>query len=409
MASLEDPPVVHSNADVVDEDTVAIFANAKKKKKSKTKTKTAVAAVVLDDAPPSSDANAHADLDTPADHLQTPVNLPVPDEDPDVVHETTEPAPIEDEEDMFSGLEKKKKKKKKAVVTEDVEATDASLLVESTVDASADTAPVAASTSIDNPNAMFSDLKKKKKVTIESQDGTHPEPDSLDATFGEKKKKKKKSDMAAFEALLNDGKNGEEGDVTFGALGADADGEAGSGNAGNGSKLGQEAWLSSNRDYTYSELLNRVFNIIRLNNPERAQGGSVKYNIVAPQILKEGSKKTLFANLVDFCRRMRRAPDHLVQFLFAELGTSGSIDGNQRLIIKGKFQQKQIENVLKRYIVEYVTCKTCKSAETVLTKENRLFFLQCESCGSSRSVSAIKTGFVAQTTKRSAQRAAAGQ
>ncbi|KAJ1344198.1 hypothetical protein BSLG_001338 [Batrachochytrium salamandrivorans] len=215
--------------------------------------------------------------------------------------------------------------------------------------------------------------------------------------------------MAAFEALLNDGKNGEEGDVTFGALGADADGEAGSGNGGNGSKLGQEAWLSSNRDYTYSELLNRVFNIIRLNNPERAQGGSVKYNIVAPQILKEGSKKTLFANLVDFCRRMRRAPDHLVQFLFAELGTSGSIDGNQRLIIKGKFQQKQIENVLKRYIVEYVTCKTCKSAETVLTKENRLFFLQCESCGSSRSVSAIKTGFVAQTTKRSAQRAAAGQ
>ena len=55
------------------------------------------------------------------------------------------------------------------------------------------------------------------------------------------------------------------------------------------------------------------------------------------------------------------------------------------------------------------TCKTCKSADTILTKENRLFFLQCESCGSTRTVSAIKTGFQAQTTKRSAQRAAATQ
>ena len=29
---------------------------------------------------------------------------------------------------------------------------------------------------------------------------------------------------------------------------------------------------------------------------------------------------------------------------------SGSVDGNNQLIIKGKFQQKQIETVLRRYI-----------------------------------------------------------
>jgi len=43
----------------------------------------------------------------------------------------------------------------------------------------------------------------------------------------------------------------------------------------------------------------------------------------------------------------------------------------------------------------------------MLTKENRLFFLQCEACGSQRTVSAIKTGFQAQTQKRAAIRAAA--
>jgi hypothetical protein len=32
------------------------------------------------------------------------------------------------------------------------------------------------------------------------------------------------------------------------------------------------------------------------------------------------------------------------------MGTTGSVDGAGRLVIKGRFQQKQIENVLRRYI-----------------------------------------------------------
>lgn len=50
-----------------------------------------------------------------------------------------------------------------------------------------------------------------------------------------------------------------------------------------------------------------------------------------------------------------------MQFLFAELGTSGSVDGSRRLIIKGRFQQKGIETVLRSYIKEYVTCKVSTS------------------------------------------------
>lgn len=108
----------------------------------------------------------------------------------------------------------------------------------------------------------------------------------------------------------------------------------------------------------------------------------------------------MFANFVDICRRMHRQPEHVLAFLYAELGTQGSMDGNQRLILRGRFNQKQIENVLRKYIVEYVTCKICKSPDTLLGKENRLYFLTCESCGSRRSVSAIKAGFLAQVGKR---------
>ncbi len=47
---------------------------------------------------------------------------------------------------------------------------------------------------------------------------------------------------------------------------------------------------------------------------------------------------------------MRRDQEHLTAYIFAELGTQGSVDGSGRLIIKGRFQQKQIENILRGYI-----------------------------------------------------------
>ncbi len=130
--------------------------------------------------------------------------------------------------------------------------------------------------------------------------------------------------------------------------------------------------------------------------------------MIPPNVQREGTKKTMFANISEISKRMNRPMEHVIQYLFSELGTTGSTDASERLIIKGRFQQRQMENVLKHYIMEYVTCKTCKSGNTSLRKENRLSFMVCESCGSTRSVSAIKTGFKAQTEKRRAQRAKEG-
>ena len=151
--------------------------------------------------------------------------------------------------------------------------------------------------------------------------------------------------------------------------------------------------------YSYEFLLKRIYDNLRENNPELS-GDKKKLTLVPPQVLREGSKKTAFANIVDLCRRLNRTTEHLSSFLLAELGTTGSMDGTQRLIIKGRFQPLQIEAVLRKYILEYVTCRTCRSPDTKLHKENRLFFMTCEACGSSRSVAAIKTGFKAQVGKR---------
>ncbi|KAI0317363.1 domain found in IF2B/IF5-domain-containing protein [Amylostereum chailletii] len=287
----------------------------------------------------------------------------------------------------------------------------------------------------DEFKAMFGDLKKKKKkkeIPLDLGDdasGTStpsaapPAAGAVeDLDFSDLKKKKKTSkkkaafDLEAFEKELNESKakdkdavGDDEDDIPDGTHLEDVD-EAELGEdvfdhaAPAGIDSGSEPWLGSDRDYTYPELLSRFYASLHAQNPSLLTSSGKRYTIAPPSIHREGNKRSIFANITDICRRMHRQPEHVIQYLFAELGTTGSVDGSGRLVIRGRFQQKQIENVLRRYIVEYVTCKTCKSPDTLLTKENRIFFMSCESCGSRRSVNAVKTGFQAQVGKRSRNR-----
>ena len=176
---------------------------------------------------------------------------------------------------------------------------------------------------------LFEGLKKKKKKsTLKETEGGDGEGNAEEFDFGEKKKKKKKPKAPVEEE--NEGEDSSAAQQTEHVTEA----------------VGEEP-------FTYQQLLTRVFDILRTKNPDLS-ADKKKSPIVPPQVLREGSKKTAFANIVDICKRMKRAPDHVVSFLFAELGTTGSIDGSARLIIKGRFMQKQIENVLKRYIGEFL-------------------------------------------------------
>jgi translation initiation factor 2 subunit 2 len=152
-------------------------------------------------------------------------------------------------------------------------------------------------------------------------------------------------------------------------------------------------------NYTYEELISRIFGFINSSRPEE----KAVYKMKPPVVYREGTKRTVWVNFPEICQIMGRLPEHVLAFVLAEVGSTGSIDGNGRLVIKGKFQPKHIENILRRYIAEYVKCQTCKSPETNLKKENRLLFLICEKCGSTRSVTVIKQGF--QATTRAARRA----
>ena len=205
---------------------------------------------------------------------------------------------------------------------------------------------------VDEVTDMFKGLSKKKKPK-KPKDGEGAEvPLAADGDFDPsalKKKKKKKSvktdDADDFEAKLA------EAGVSEGAVvPAETTVEEQEGDMEKGTGIWNH---NAVQPIGYPLLLNRFFVVLQNYHPDLFATGSKSHKIPPPQCLREGNKKTIFANIADICKRMKRQDEHVTQFLFAELGTNGSVDGSRRLVIKGRFQQKQIENVLRRYIGAY--------------------------------------------------------
>ena len=149
--------------------------------------------------------------------------------------------------------------------------------------------------------------------------------------------------------------------------------------------------------YSYSVLLERVFQLLNEKNPNVSN--IKKYKLPQIKLIKNGTKKIVWINFNEICSIINRSLEHIFQYFLAELGVEGSIDELQQFNIKGKFSALYIESILRKYIIEYVLCSSCQSFNTKLTKDkiSRLYFLFCNDCACSKSVSHIKTGYHAET------------
>merc|ERR1712004_944367 len=216
--------------------------------------------------------------------------------------------------------------------------------------------------------------KKSKKVTLDLGEGDDELVGELDELSLDKKKKKKSK----------------AGNLDIGAS-LSAEGIEKSAESG---KKSERPWLE------------RVYAVIHKMNP--ASGESAQKLVVPPpKLARIGTKKTAFSNFDATAKALNRKSDHLLLYIFAELGTTGNQDASGGLILKGKFVNKAMEKVLKAYCKEYVQCKTCKSYCTSLEKRDRLFFVKCDICQSERTVVAITKGFQAVVGKRARIKAAA--
>jgi translation initiation factor 2 subunit 2 len=200
----------------------------------------------------------------------------------------------------------------------------------------------------------------------------------FDPTQKKKKRPRKVAETAASE------------DVPTDAAPAQA---SGSEEGGKAEANGEDAGVNKAdaEDYSYETLLHRVFELVG-DKPDQKRSKRVPL----PEAYLVGTSKTLWSNFPAIVKALNRNPQHLLTYVIVELGTTANLDGSGRVVIKGRFMPKQLESLLKKYIDEYVVCKTCKGRDTVLKRENRLHFLVCQSavCGSSRSVPPLNKGYV---------------
>lgn len=128
--------------------------------------------------------------------------------------------------------------------------------------------------------------------------------------------------------------------------------------------------------------------------------------IPAPVLSTIGTTRSCWENFAADAAALQRDEDHLKAFVLAELGTTGSVDAKHQLIIKGRYGAQKIASLLQKYCLAYVLCENCRSLKTSLSRDHvtRLKFLECKTCGSTRSVAGIEAGY--QNARRGERRRA---
>jgi translation initiation factor 2 subunit 2 len=198
------------------------------------------------------------------------------------------------------------------------------------------------------PHGRHCSVKNTRAAThalLKEQSPIMAEEDELELSLGTKKEKKSKSkSKPASDPVVDAAARGVEAmDVSGGARPA-----AGTTTASS----------SAVKYHDYLFLLDRLYE----NHNDRfgvdKDKEKSRFQMPAPQVMREGSKKTVFVNFTETVKAMNREKEHVQLFISVELGTECSLapvnDSNDKLVIKGKYLPKHIEALLRKYLTEFV-------------------------------------------------------
>ena len=126
--------------------------------------------------------------------------------------------------------------------------------------------------------------------------------------------------------------------------------------------------------YSEDYLLDRLYNTIGENG--------IKGKIVMPKIVSNiENKKTYITNFQEIQQKIERNfVVSLMDFIKTELATEVSLSADNKLVITHVFRPASLEKVIKNYIINYIQCKSCLSGDTVINKENKIIFINCNNC-----------------------------
>jgi len=112
---------------------------------------------------------------------------------------------------------------------------------------------------------------------------------------------------------------------------------------------------------------------------------SIKNTIKGPDI-QAMNRKIYIKNFRDVCQSMNRDSHEVSKYISEELKIQTSISANGQLIIHGSYRKNQIQDIVVKYITNFVRCPLCKAYDTQLNKENKITFIKCNKCQASNAL-----------------------
>ena len=124
----------------------------------------------------------------------------------------------------------------------------------------------------------------------------------------------------------------------------------------------------------YEKLLDRA----RAALPEKTQAFE---RFETPQIeaFQQGSK-TIIRNFDAILQKIRRDPAILAKYFSKELAVPAVMEGN-KLVLNGKFYERNLRDKLQAFVDAAVVCKECKRPDTKIVEKDGIKTMICEACG----------------------------
>jgi translation initiation factor 2 subunit 2 len=129
---------------------------------------------------------------------------------------------------------------------------------------------------------------------------------------------------------------------------------------------------------SFEEMLIQVY--------EKLDASKIEHKLVVPKpIVNVTTTNTFWKNAKSVMKVLKRPPDHIIEFMIKEIGqeiTWRTSNKNDGIVIKNKVGFKKISSVISKYITNFVSCRSCSSANTrfKLEKSIRSYRLICKSC-----------------------------
>ena len=146
-------------------------------------------------------------------------------------------------------------------------------------------------------------------------------------------------------------------------------------------------------EHSYRSLLSALQDLL---HPDGEPSEKEKLKLPPPEVTKPNTKTACVTNFGSICAALNRSTEHVAAFVQTELGTTSSLDEQRSLRVKYA-NAKKMEQLVRRYVRDYVVCQACKSLTTKIVRSatSRLHFLQCSACNCERTVAPIERGFLA--------------